>query len=68
MRRLQHVADAGVQPQHRALAVILAVDEDAALSGLKEAAGKVDERAFARARFADNGDRGTGGNIERKVF
>ena len=65
---MQHVADAGVQPQHGALAIILAVNEDAALSRLKEAAGKVDKRAFARARFADNGDRGAGGNIERKMF
>ena len=44
MRRLQHVADVRVQPQLAALARVAAVDQDAALGRLKEAADKIDER------------------------
>ena len=56
MRRLQHVADVGVQPELAARARVAAVDEHAALRRLKEAADEVHERGFARAGLADDGD------------
>ena len=56
VRRLQHVADVGVQPELAARTRVAAVDEHATLRRLKEAADEVHERGFARAGLADDGD------------
>ena len=67
MRALQHVADGGVQPQLAALAVIAPVYQYLPGGGLEKAAGQVDERALAGARFAHDGHGGAGGDFQVEV-
>ena len=68
MRILQHIADIAVQPQLGAFPVVPAVDEDGTLCWLKKAAGQVDQGGFSRTGFADNSDRGAGGDLQIEVL
>ena len=52
MGRLQHIAQVALQPKLAAGAVVRAVDENAPLRGLVEAADQVDDGALAAAGFA----------------
>ena len=56
MRALQNIAQRRLQPQLRAFAVVLSVDQDAAFFRLVEAADEVDDRGLARAGLADERD------------
>ena len=56
MRLLQHIAQAGLQPQLAAFPVILPINKDAALGGLIKAAKQVHNGGFAGARGPYNGD------------
>ena len=56
VRRLQHIAQRGVQPELAALTVVHAVDEHLARGRFVKTAHQVDDGAFARARLAHQGD------------
>ena len=68
VRRLQHIADGRVQPELGALARVASVDQHLSLRRLVEPADQIDQRGFARARFADDGDRRSLGNGKVEVF
>ena len=65
---LEHIADAAVEPQLAALAVVHAVDENLALRGLEEPAGQVHQGALTRAGFAHDGHGGPLGNVQGEVL
>lgn len=56
VRALQHISQVALQPQLAALAVIHAVDTDAAFRGLIKAAHQVHDGALAAAGFTHQGD------------
>ena len=68
MRRLQHIADCAVQPKLRAFPGIAPVNEHASLRRLEEAADKVDQGGFSRARFAHDSNIGAKGNFQIEML
>ncbi len=67
MRRLQHIANVAVQPQHGAFAVVAAIYQNFPVCRLKKAAGKVYKRGFSRAGFPHNRHRCSCGNFQVKM-
>ena len=68
MGGLQHIADGRMQPQLRTFPGVPPVDEQLARGGLVEPADQIDQRGFARAGFAHDGDMAAEGNLQGEML
>ena len=68
LRRLENIADRGVQPELGALAGVPPVDQDAAMGGLIEAADQIGEGGLPCPGLSDDGKAGPEGNFQIKML